>query len=873
MIRVKNGPAIRRISYGSLKTAGKRNLVAVLAIALTCLLFTGVLTVGLSLVEYLENQTMRQVGTSAHAGFKMITQAQYDKVAGDPEIKDISYNIYIGSGEDEALSKLNTEVRYSEEKAARWGFCEPEEGRMPEAEDEIACDTAVLKVLGVPAKLGEKVELTVNIDGRLQKDTFTLCGFWESDPIIPAHEILVSRIWADRYAPTPETPYLAQEDNRYEAGYLNATFYFRSSWDLEGQMAALKERCGFGTDVNDGVNWAYQTSSVDGQTIVLAGGMLLLIAAAGYLIIYNIFAISVSRDIHFYGLLKTVGTTGRQLRKIVYRQAFLLSAVGIPLGLLAGWLVGKFLMPVVMSGTSFAVDASAVEVTASPVVFAGGLLLSLITVWISCLKPCRRASRISPVDAVRWNEAGNLPMRTARKRRFGKKANAGTDAAVKARVTKKTKRVTEGAMAVANLKRSHSRTMVVVLSLTLSLTLLNCIITVVDGYDQEKYLDEQMPCDYVLTDASIINYASYQNYESIPDQLMEEVRDMNGVEAAGCTWGTDTFLLVSGRAEEKVRQKLEYVKTQRDETYWGMEAQRLEEDGQVICSLYGADDMVLEYVKLLRGQLDLEKFRSGNYIIAGPGIVLDDPRASADTAYYDVGDSVEIHWKDGTTSVYEVMAIGEMQHAMSTRSSFLLGVDLILPSSEYLKHMPSEGSLSLSVDCSDDAAGEEAGRWLETYCENSTSTVYDSRETIAEEFESMNQMILRVGGALSAILALIAVLNFINAMVTSVFTRQRELAMLESVGMTRSQLLRMLMTEGCGQITLGILLAASAGSLICMGIGKLLETQAWFFTWHPVLWPFLISVPVLLVLAAAVPALAFRSMEKVSVVERLRAAE
>lgn len=871
MIRVKNGPAIRRISYGSLKAAGKRNLVAVLAIALTCLLFTGVLTVGLSLVNYMENQTMRQVGTSAHAGFKMITQTQYDKVAEDPEIEDISYNIYIGSAEDEALTKLYTEVRYSEEKAACWGFCYPEEGRMPEAEDEIACDTAVLKTLGVPAQLGEKVELTVNIDGRLQKDTFTLCGFWESDPIVPAHEILVSRAWADRYAPTPETPYLAQKDGRYEAGYLSPTFYFRSSWDLEGQMEALKERCGFGADVNEGINWAYQTSSVDDQTIVFAAGMLLLIAAAGYLIIYNIFAISVSRDIHFYGLLKTVGTTGRQLRKIVYRQAFLLSAVGIPLGLLAGWLVGKFLMPVVMAGTSFAADASAAEVTANPVIFAGGLLLSLITVWISCLKPCRMAARISPVDAVRWNEAGDFRKHASQRGMRGKRVSDKKTS--ERRVTKKTKRVTEGTMAAANLKRSRSRTMVVVLSLTLSLTLLNCIITVVNGYDQEKYLDEQMPCDYVLTDASIINYASYQNHESISDQLMEEVQGLAGVETAGRTWGTDTFLQVSGRAEEKVRQKLDYVKTQRDETYWGMEEQRLEEDGQVICSLYGADDMVLENVELLRGQLDLEKFRSGNYIIAGPGIVLDDPQASADTAYYDVGDQVEIHWTDGTTSVYEVMAIGEMQHAMGTRSSYLLGVDLILPASEYLKHVPSEGGLSLSVDCSDDAAGAEAGRWLEAYCKNSSSTVYDSRETIAEEFESMNQMILRVGGALSAILALIAVLNFINAMVTSVFTRQRELAMLESVGMTRRQMLRMLITEGCGQILLGILLAASAGSLICMGIGRFLETQTWFFTWHPVFWPFLISAPVLLVLAAAVPVFAFRSMEKASVVERLRAAE
>ena len=96
MIRVKNGPAIRRISYGSLKAAGKRNLVAVLAIALTCLLFTGVLTVGLSLVEYLENQTMRQVGTSAHAGFKMITQAQYDKVAGAlKDVRETGYGIVV----------------------------------------------------------------------------------------------------------------------------------------------------------------------------------------------------------------------------------------------------------------------------------------------------------------------------------------------------------------------------------------------------------------------------------------------------------------------------------------------------------------------------------------------------------------------------------------------------------------------------------------------------------------------------------------------------------------------------------------------------------------------------------------------------------
>ena len=206
-------------------------------------------------------------------------------------------------------------------------------------------------------------------------------------------------------------------------------------------------------------------------------------------------------------------------------------------------------MPVVMAGTSFAADASAAEVTANPVIFAGGLLLSLITVWMSCLKPCRMASRISPVDAVRWNEAGDSRKDTPQRGMRGKRVS--DKKASDRKVTKKTKRVTEGTMAAANLKRSRSRTMVVVLSLTLSLTLLNCIITVVDGYDQEKYQDEQMPCDYVLTDTSIVNYASYRDHESIPDELVEQVRGLDGVEAAGRTWAPIRFCRFPGKRRKR----------------------------------------------------------------------------------------------------------------------------------------------------------------------------------------------------------------------------------------------------------------------------------------------------------------------------------
>lgn len=102
------------------------------------------------------------------------------------------------------------------------------------------------------------------------------------------------------------------------------------------------------------------------------------------MIIYNIFYISISKDIRFYGLLKTIGTTNRQLKKLVRRQALLLGLVGTPIGLILGYVVSFFVTPVVMSTTSMANEQL---VSVNPLIFIGGGLFTLITVWISCIKP------------------------------------------------------------------------------------------------------------------------------------------------------------------------------------------------------------------------------------------------------------------------------------------------------------------------------------------------------------------------------------------------------------------------------------------------------------------------------------------------------
>ena len=169
--------------------------------------------------------------------------------------------------------------------------------------------------------------------------------------------------------------------------------------------------------ISTGVNWGYTgaqlAENLDPTTMIILLTVLLLILLTGYLIIYNVFQISVAGDIRFYGLLKTIGVTPRQLRRIIRIQALALSAVGIPLGLVLGWLVGSRLTPLVIRR----LDYVETVVSVSPLLFAGAALFALVTVLLSCARPGRMAARVSPVEALRYTEGGGKQRSRGRKAR------------------------------------------------------------------------------------------------------------------------------------------------------------------------------------------------------------------------------------------------------------------------------------------------------------------------------------------------------------------------------------------------------------------------------------------------------------------------
>ena len=252
--------------------------------------------------------------------------------------------------------------------------------------------------------------------------------------------------------------------------------------------------------------------------VIAVAAMLLLIIFTGYLIIYNVFQISVTNDIRFYGLLKTIGTTPRQLRRIIRQQALTLSLAGIPLGLVLGWLIGGQLTPAIVSQLNGVVPMTSV----SPVIFIGAALFSLVTVLLSCRKPGRIAGKVSPIEAVRYTEGGGIKRKTKKGRRG----------------------VSLLSMAWANLGRSRGKTAVTVTSLSLAVVLLTVTVNFTNGFDMDKYVSNFTASDFIVADAGQFQTGGdiFNTDMGVPQSVIDEINAQGGITDGGVIYGRTSIV-------------------------------------------------------------------------------------------------------------------------------------------------------------------------------------------------------------------------------------------------------------------------------------------------------------------------------------------
>lgn len=829
MIKVKNQKVLRRLALRSFQANKTRNLIAIIAIALTSILFTTLFTISCGMLETFQNETMRQCGGSAHASLKYLKPEQYDRIKGHPLIEEMGKNIAVSEADNKEFLKRRVEIWYSDDTGAQLGFNYPTSGSMPRKENEIVCDSISLDLMGVPHQVGQKLILEYSIKGEKRFREMTVSGFYEGDPVAPAGTILVSRPFIDRELAGIKPDYWRDSDM---SGTIRADVVFSSSLHIEEKIQEIITESEFSLDPNDpnyiahGVNWAYVSTSydLDADTVIPILLAAVLIIFTGYLIIYNIFQISVVKDIRFYGLLKTIGTTPRQIRRLIIRQALLLSAAGIPIGLLTGWLLGNILLPSIVAISSY--KSAQAGASPHPLIFLGSALFALFTVFISCRKPGRTASRVSPVEAVRYTGIlDNL-------RRSGKKSTDG------GRLYK---------MALSNLGRSKKRTLMVIISMSLWLILLNTVFTISRGFDMDKFLSRYVKTDFLLAHANYLNVTRgfHSQEDALSEQFISAVKDREGFEDGG---------------------RLYYNVGKSQTHYQGMEC---------YLQLYGLEDFPFEQLNIVEGQLDLDTFKSGKYIIEA--VEEDDyGRISWKTSRYKIGETVSITTETGRYE-YIVAAKSRMNRSNSVRYGYSLnGIDsfsLYLPAAEFRNIVPDASIMSFQFNV-DDAHTPATEEFVKGYTQKVEAAMnYESKASFTGQFNKLQQTLLLVGGAVSFIIALIGLLNFINSMLTSIIIRRQEFAMLQSIGMTDGQLRRLLIYEGLyyalGTMLLSFLLAIGSSWLIVKG----LVSQLWFFSYQFIISPLLAAYPILILLSIIIPFAAYYGVNRQSIVERLREAE
>lgn len=850
----------------SFRASKMRNLIAVLAIMLTAILFTTVTTIGMGAMDSMRLTMQMQKGSRSDGDFRNMTSEQYEALADADFIKEYGLRMPVGFLTN--TNRTNVEFDVLDETQADLTFCAPSHGNIPQTENEIVTSDAALRDLGVEPEVGATVTIAFTAHGQEYQMDMVVSGWFE------ATNDQISMMWAgtafrDAHPDIFEYTY---DKDRVMTGTYYSDFIATSTVGLQENLDNWVSQMGGNPDASssDTLSAAVNTMTnptMEPTTIFMGAVIIILFVFCGYLLIYNVFDIAVMQEIRRYGLYRTVGMSKRQVKKLINRQALWLSCIGIPLGLLVGYFIGKAALPKIMNIFSSEYESVAVNVEPSPIIFVGAAVLAAFTVFLSTRKPVRVAANIPPIEAFRYVEA-------ATRKRTMKKSTAGTSLP---------------RLAWSNLGRNKRRSIFIVISLTLCVVLLNCVGIAADSVDIEKQVSYTIRTDYV-----VVNSASTNGMEgftlreqALPNDVMEAINTQPGVTEASAVYKntlddaniTYGFPMKVVSTEEAAETGVPFVITDMGLNF------NLGADGRPICNVYGMEETALSRMDIQEGETDAhalyEQMENGAGVLLGVQADRSTMKIDGNLDPLEIGDVITVY-KDGK-AIMELPVLAkaaingdDQETGYTANGPYTVGADglfLYLPSSIYEKiyDEPSIYKYSFNVD---ENERTNMTVFLENYITQvDTSLNYLSADSARENAQATRTMLQFVGGLIGIIFGVAGVLNLTNTIITTILARRHEFATMQSIGMTTKQLTQMMIWEGVyyaiGACIVGLILSM----VLAFTVVRVLTGSIWYFTFHFTLLPAIIPCVVLLIVAAIVPVIALKVFNKGSIVEKLRVAE
>lgn len=873
-----NKAVIKKVANRSFHSNKKRNILAVIAIALTTFLLTAVLTIGFGAKNTMQYSEARLLGSQADALVQGMTEEQAEQLKENTMFEKAG--IQIGIAFLENTKQLNVELDYADETLMEVCFMTPSIGTIPKAENEVLVSANVLEDLGIPKKAGETLPVDLKVDGKIEHFDMKVSGIYEPVKNDVGY-VMVSQAFLEEQ----EEMVSALRKDRENRNYYNAHVILKDPSMVEERIGEFIRSIGGNPDDQEAENYVRiaptpSAAQSDGNLVVwLAAGVFgILFMFCGYLLIYNVFDMSVTNDIRQYGLLRTIGTTPKQVKGLVRKQAMYLFLIGTPIGVVLGILLGKGMLPVVLKAFVADLGEKNVVVGSLPYlpIIIGSVIFSALTVWISTRKSAKKASRVSPIEAVRYVEQSTG----------------------KIRERKHVKGALLPRMAKANVQRNKGRMVLVIVSLMLSIILLNSVFIFTGSFDEEVYVERQMRSDFTVytAEAGLMQKGFTGHSAALPENVAEAVTQRPGVENVtkmyrntyddnhiSCDWG-----VTYGKIDNTYRNSI----PENMDVGWSEDNHHaaLSQDGRPLGNIFGISENLIDKLDIREGEKDKsvlkQKIQNENGII----LIARYNQKGEFTEFTEnqyknmqIGDEIQFYENGVLTETFTVLAKAattDMEGASllgpGSNISSDIGGPIMYMSEEHFKELYENPSLYCVLFDTEKEQQQDMETYLSEYTTQKNMDIrYQSADKLGASVQTMKNTVLLIGGLIGGIFALVGIINLMNLIMTSIVTRRHEFASMQSIGMTTKQLRRMLMTESLSYV----LRAGVIGTVVAVILGvtavKLLVENGpiWYMTFHLTILPAILLSLIYIVLALIIPMVSLRFLNRQSIVERLRTGE
>lgn len=816
---VSTQTAIQVISQRSFRAIRATNRLIAIAAIIVVVLITATCSVFFNLQSFSALQDLKSYGTTTEVIFSDPSAEQLAKLEESDLVKKPLYVSYrlgrlIGNAGQAGLSIDLWTVDHWDTWSSP--LVSDLQGHYPIEADEIMMSTWLLKRFEIEPVIGTQITFSVGWDDcdAAQEETFYLSGFYTDTSYIDTaskQKIFLS----------------AAALSQHELPAAMAGFSF-SSRSAQKDLDQITEQLDL---TEQQVVTVLSGGQMSLQDMVLALAVILFFMIDGFLIIYNINTISVTKDIQFYGLLKTIGISPRQLKRVIYYRMGRVALLALPVGLLIGCAVTQWIVPLLLGNLLEGFTHTDFH-WAIPALSA---LFSCAMIFVSFAMTARKVLSISPMAALRYTEDG-----------------------IKQKTSRSNDHVKLSWMGLKNAFRHPVKVCFVIGTFFLSsVTFLLCM-TVLNGLSVDEYVNFNTDHDISLYNHMSRASFSPQEEQSFTPEIIAQLQRIEGVESFGITKVVPIYEQYSAEVYADWYQiKSDFERASGMEptdpqiwidspnaAFWGL--------------LVGVDsDVIATYNQSMETPVDINAFERGEFLLTtdmnGNGL--------------HQGEMMTFFIMD-TDQQFQLPIGGQIP---LERDGMNGGAApwLVVSNKVIDQYRPDAIIYSIKIDSGLEYEQSTLDQVI-SLTEHIPGISRTSKIELVESLTEAKSSLSKLSTFLTVVLFSIGILNFINTMSANILNRQREFAAMEAVGATKRQVRQLIVWEGFWYFASTMILVLTLGSIADFLLFGIIRDSLEFGVFcYPVV-PLMLYMLVTLVLCGAIPAAIYRKVGMGSVIQRLR---